>query len=101
MASLYQSLISIPLVEAQIIDGKKYILIPAEDGMGVNGLAVHLGNNISYKTDFYLPFPKKPAVISSYNIRDLPPAVSVSVFQSVHGPISLWALFSCPAHMGS
>lgn len=34
------------LVETRIIDGKKYILIPAEDGMEVNGLAVHLGDNI-------------------------------------------------------
>ncbi len=59
MVSLYRSLISIPLVEARIIFGKKYILIPAEDGMEVNGLAVHLGNNISYKTDFLLAFPEE------------------------------------------
>ncbi len=34
------------LVETRTIDGKKYILIPAEDGMEVNGLAVYLGENI-------------------------------------------------------
>jgi len=30
------------LVETRVIDGKKYILIPAEEGMEVNGLPVHL-----------------------------------------------------------
>jgi len=34
------------LAETRIIDGKKYILIPAEEGMEVNGLAVHLDSGI-------------------------------------------------------
>ncbi len=31
------------LVKTQVIDGRKYLLIPAEDGMEVNGLPVKLG----------------------------------------------------------
>ena len=31
------------LVETRVIDGRKYILIPAGDGVELNGLAVGLG----------------------------------------------------------
>ncbi len=53
------SIVDFNTFKARIIFGKRYILIPAEDGMEVNGLAVHLGNNISYKTDFLLAFPEE------------------------------------------